>query len=295
MTGLPKEESSFDQIARRTGLAPPGERREAENKKKKRKKKIEGKEMTLQIKGAQIAGMPALTVRNMLRGAGELLGAEYVAARCKVSARRAKQIIETLVSKGYLEFDKEYRQLMDSYVPGKEKPRYRYVPIYKLTVMGAKLAQASAAGKMPRAKAELILAGLLQRVTEVNATAHYLFRIPTVIVYGSYVRGEAFVSDVDIAVDLEPKWHRSSKEFASQSRKRVAAAEAKGRRFSNIVEYLFWPEREVNLHLKARTRGLSLHSMDDFVEMRKDDNFEYKVLVGDRDEIAEQLAKRDGQ
>ena len=251
--------------------------------------------MTLQIKGAQIAGMPAVTVRNMLRRAGELLGAEYVAARCKVSARRAKQIIETLVSKGYLEFDKEYRQLVDSYVPGKEKPRYRYVPIYKLTVMGEKLAQASAAGKMPRAKAELILAGLLQRVTEVNATAHYLFRIPTVIVYGSYVRGEAFLSDVDIAVDLEPKWHRGSKEFASQRRKRVAAAEAKGRRFSNIVEYLYWPEREVKLHLKARTRGLSLHSMDDFVGMRKDDNFEYKVLVGDGDEIAEQLAKRDGR
>jgi hypothetical protein len=64
---------------------------------------------------------------------------------------------------------------------------------------------------------------------------------------------------------------------------------------SNIVEYLYWPEREVMFHLKARTRGLSLHSMDDFVRMRKDSNFAYKVLKGNTDKIAEQLAKRDGR
>jgi predicted nucleotidyltransferase len=148
---------------------------------------------------------------------------------------------------------------------------------------------------MPRARAEPILAGLLRRVEEVNTTPHYLFRIPTVIVYGSYVRSEAFLSDVDIAVDLEPQWERASKEFEVQSKKRVDVAQAKGRRFSNIVEHLFWPEREVMLHLKARTWGLSLYSMDDFVRMRKDNNFAYKVLIGNADKIAEQLAKRDGR
>jgi predicted nucleotidyltransferase len=251
-----------------------------------------GLEMTVQIKGVRIAGISALTIRNMLRGVNELVCAEYVAQRCKVPLRRAKQIVKTLVSEGYLEFDKRYKQLANPYVPGKEKPRYRHVPYYKLTVQGGKLAQASALNKMPRERAEPILAGLLRRVEEVNATPHYLFRIPTVIVYGSYVRGEAFLSDVDIAVDLEPKWERASKEFEVQSKKRVDVAEAKGRRFSNIVEYLYWPEREVMLHLKARTRGLSLHPMDDFVGMRKDNNFAYKILIGDADKIAEQLAKQ---
>jgi hypothetical protein len=114
-------------------------------------------------------------------------------------------------------------------------------------------------------------------------------------VYGSYVRGEAFLSDVDISVDLEPQWERASKEFEVQSKRRVAVAQAKGRKFSNIVEYLFWPEREVMLHLKARTRSLSLHSIDDFFKMGKDNNFAYKVLIGNADKIAEQLAKRDGR
>jgi hypothetical protein len=48
------------------------------------------------------------------------------------------------------------------------------------------------------------------------------------------------------------------------------------------------------LHLKARTRSLSLHLMDDFVHMRKDNNFAYEILIGNADKIAEQLAKRDG-
>ena len=251
--------------------------------------------MTVQIKGVQIARISALAIRNMLRGVNELVCAEYVAQRCRVPLRRAKQIVNTLVSGGYLEFDKRYKELTNPYVPGKEKPRYRHVPYYKLTAQGVKLAQASAFSKMPPGRAEPILAGLLRRVAEVNATPHYLFRIPTVIVYGSYVRGEAFLSDIDIAIDLEPKWERASKEFEVQSKKRVDVAQTKGRRFSNMVEHLYWPEREVMLHLKARTRGLSLHSMDDFVCMREDNNFAYKILIGNADRIAEQLAKQDGR
>jgi hypothetical protein len=174
--------------------------------------------MTVQIKGVQIAGISALTIRDMFRGINELVCAEYVAQRCKVPLRRAKQIVKTLVSEGYLEFDKRYKELANPYAPGKEKPRYRDVPYYKLTAQGEKLAQASALSKMPRRRAEPILAGLLRRVEEVNATPHYLFRIPTVIVYGSYVRGEAFLSDVDIAVDLEPKWERPQRSLRSKVR-----------------------------------------------------------------------------
>jgi hypothetical protein len=72
--------------------------------------------MTVQIKDVQIAGISAVTIRNMLRAVSELLCAEYVAARCKVSLRRAKQIVETLVSEGYLEFDKRYKEMVNSYV-----------------------------------------------------------------------------------------------------------------------------------------------------------------------------------
>jgi hypothetical protein len=79
------------------------------------------------------------------------------------------------------------------------------VDYYKLTDKGIELRNASAATKMPRTKANQIIVSLLKRVEEANAM-DFAYRIPTVIVYGSYVRGETFRSDVDIAVELEGKW-----------------------------------------------------------------------------------------
>jgi predicted nucleotidyltransferase len=74
------------------------------------------------------------------------------------------------------------------------------------------LAQASAVSKMPHTRAAQIVAGLLKPVEEVNANAEFMYRVPTVIVYGSYVRGELHVSDVDIAVDLEAKSGSTNKQ-----------------------------------------------------------------------------------
>ena len=71
---------------------------------------------------------------------------------------------------------------------------------------------------------------------------------------------------------------------------RVAAARAKGRSFGSYFNELDWPEHEVMLHLKARTRGLSIHPLTDFVGMKKDENFAHKVLVGDASIIAKLLA-----
>jgi len=90
-----------------------------------------GLEMTLQAKGVQIARISALTIRNTLRGANELVCAETWPSGAKSTAA-GKTIVKTLVSEGYLEFDKRYKELANPYVPGKEKPRYRHVPYYKL-------------------------------------------------------------------------------------------------------------------------------------------------------------------
>jgi len=256
-----------------------------------------GARVTIQIKGVQIAGLPAIRIRDILRRVGHLLDAPFVAERCKVSTPRAKKIIEKLVAEGYLEFAERSRELAAPYSPRKQKPRYRYVDCYKLTKKGEKLAQGSAVGKMPRTNAERIIEGLLRRVDEVNAVSDYLFRVPTVVVYGSYVRGEALLSDVDIAVELEAKWdvaNTSTEQYAALTNKRVEVARAKGRAFPSFMEQLDWPRREVMLHLKARTRGLSLHCLEDFVGMEKDENFAYRVLKGDINRIAERLTEHDG-
>ena len=43
-----------------------------------------GLQMTLQVKGVQIAKISALTIRNMLRGVNELVCAEYGRTTCKL-------------------------------------------------------------------------------------------------------------------------------------------------------------------------------------------------------------------
>jgi predicted nucleotidyltransferase len=250
--------------------------------------------MTMQIKGLQIAGLPAIAVRKMLRRVHYLLDVDLVAASCELPTRMAKQVIQELVNDGYIEFAERSRVLAYPYTPGKEKPRYRWVDYYKLTDKGDKLTQASATNKMPRTKADRIIANFMKRVEEVNANADYMFRIPTVILYGSYVRGEPHLSDVDIAVDFEAKWDRgntSQEEFLALTNKRVTVAQANGRVFSSFDGTLDWPRREVMLHLKARTKGLSIHELYDFIGMKKDSNFAYKVLLGDAPKIAEQIAK----
>jgi len=227
----------------------------------------------MQIKGLRIAGLPAVDVRNMLRGVHSFLDSDFVAERCKVSTPRAEEIVRALVDDGYIVFSE----------------RDRNVDYYKLTEKGDKLMQASAVNKMPRARAEQIIAALMKRVEEVNANADYMFRIPTVIAYGSYVRGGPRLSDVDIALDLEAKWDSANvKQYSEWRDKRVDAARANGRKVSSMENT---PHREVMLHLKARTKGLSLHELNDFISMKKDENFAYKVLLGDEARVTEQIAK----
>jgi hypothetical protein len=65
----------------------------------------------MQIKGLQIAELPAITVRNMLRTVQSTLDDDFVAERCSLSGRRAKQVIQELVKAGYVEFSERSRVL----------------------------------------------------------------------------------------------------------------------------------------------------------------------------------------
>src|ERR1700730_11228333 len=146
--------------------------------------------LTMQIKGAQIAGHPAIAVRNMLRRFYSGFSKFHVVGRFNVSPHEADEVIKQLLDGGYVEFDE----------------RQDGADYYKPTGKGVKLIQASAVNKMPRAKAEQIVAQLMKRVGEINANAEYVYRVSTVIVFGSYARGEPLLSDVDIATELKRKW-----------------------------------------------------------------------------------------
>jgi predicted nucleotidyltransferase len=157
--------------------------------------------------------------------------------------------------------------------------------VFRLTIKGQALANASAARPLLRRTAERLLAQFLERVQRVNSTEEYVYRVEHVVLFGSMLSDIDRLGDVDIAVQLQPKVDKDDA-FQEWSMARRRAAEAKGRNFRGVFDWAMWPTQEIFLQLKARSSGLSLH---DFCEVEKLPNVRYKVLLGDPQSIAAKI------
>src|SRR6266545_958628 len=99
-----------------------------------------------------IAGVPILRVRDSLRrlGPGRYMTdrAEFLAYRLKVSREQAEQVGEALAAQGLIERDDHGD--------------------WRLTPEGGRLCNATGLRRIPRAKAEVLVAALLDRARAVN-------------------------------------------------------------------------------------------------------------------------------
>jgi predicted nucleotidyltransferase len=155
---------------------------------------------------------------------------------------------------------------------------------YKLTTSGKDFARASGAKRVRRETAAQTLEGFMARVAEVNANPRFLVRVTRAVVYGSYVRGEETVGDLDLAVDYESKLTGEKQEETVRKH-----FEESGRIARSFLDEYQWPELEVKLFLKSRKRTISLNSFYAFQTMPKADNFSYEVLLGDPEKIKTDL------
>jgi hypothetical protein len=149
--------------------------------------------------------------------------------------------------------------------------------VFRLTIKGQALANASAARPIHRRTAERLLEQLLERVQRVNSTHEYAYRVEHVVLFGSMLRDVDRLGDVDVAIQLQPKVDEDAA-LQEWEMARRRAAEAKGRNFYGILDWATWPTQEIFLQLKARSTGLSLH---DFCEVEKLPDVRYRVLLGD--------------
>jgi predicted nucleotidyltransferase len=233
--------------------------------------------MTKQISSNQeIAGVPALKVRDWLARDCTRTKSYLVACfhRCgptryrpeEYIARRVSDLLNALLELGYIvEEEKRY--------PDESQ-------FYKLTSSGEEFARASGAKRIRRATATQTLEGFMSRVAEVNADPRFLVRIKRAVVYGSYVRGEETVGDLDLAIDYESKVSGAERKEAFKTH-----FKASGKIRRSCLDEWQWPELEVKRFLKNRKRTISLHSFYDFQTMPKADNFSYEVLLGDPEQI----------
>jgi len=220
-------------------------------------------------KGQIVAGYPALEVRGFLRR--YRLGAFVAEASeeaLKVSPAEAAKFLSVMVSLGYLE-------------PVNPPPADE-TPCFEVTSLGQAFANASGARPISRETADRVLREFMERVQAVNASDEYVYKIESVVLFGSMLTDLDRLGDVDLAIELLPT-ALDDRLFQNQCQSRRRLAIEKGRRFGSTFDWAVWPTMEIFLFLKSRSRSLSLHALNEVVEMKE---VSYRVLHGNRKRLA---------
>ena len=203
----------------------------------------------------QIAGHSALDIRRFMRRTDDLTwGLDHIRAELGVSLKDSKELAKHLTALGLIE---------------------RVGTSWRKTVRGNALAQASAARPLTRTTAEAKLKQFLERVDAVNRNQGFAYTIRKVIVFGSFLTRRERINDIDVAISLVPR-HADPELQLEIEDQRVVEARGKGRRFKSFGDELMWPQREVVLFLRSRSRALSIHSLDDEQKILKHE--EHQVL-----------------
>lgn len=143
-----------------------------------------------------------------------------------------------------------------------ESVEIRMHKFWSVATAGRTLALASAAKPILRKTADKKIAELLERVTIVNSSNHYAYDVRTVVVFGSYLSDQDRINDIDIGIALEKKTANEDL-FMEMCERSIQQASKGGRCFSSYAEQIYWPQQEVHLFLKSRSRAISLHSLQD--------------------------------
>lgn len=194
-------------------------------------------------KNTLIYGKPALQVRRFFRQIMDFgCNLDILKDSFGLSQKEAEQMIVNLFKDGYIEKGNK--------------------DCWKATIKGRALAIAPATKQIHRNTADKRIQELLNRIELVNKKDHYLLKVEIAYVFGSYLSNKDRISDIDIAIDLQPKEKNDDKYFTLCQQRRADVA-AKGKRFRNLTEELCWPIIEVHQFLKSHSRSLSIHGIVD--------------------------------
>ena len=194
-----------------------------------------------------IAGQPAVRVRDFLRRHTGSWGLPRLREQLKIDEVAARRLVKALLKRRLIQKDSRWKD---------------EGPYWRMTLAGSTFSLATAAKPVRREIAEAAVAAFLQRVREVNSDPRFLYRVVEVEAFGSYLTDAKQLGDVDLAVKLESKEPDAKRREATEEN-HIHQARTGGRRFQNVVDKIFWPQLEVRLYLKARSRVLSIHEPDD--------------------------------
>lgn len=196
-----------------------------------------------------IAGVAATKLRDAFKRLG---GSEFspsnLAELLELPGLDEEGMAHVLLEQGYIEPQTEHLG----------------VTYFTTTIQGCALAMASAAKPINRATAERLVREVIERAITINAEPKHLYGIKKIIVFGSYLSDCPTLGDVDLAVELAPRFE-SREGIAEQLLTYSREAEASGRQFKSSFARLAWATEEIYLILKSSSNSISLHDTDDAV------------------------------
>ena len=231
--------------------------------------------MTLQIRNTDtISGIPIKKVRSFFRHLVSWHQHSFELTRLQEQLSLDKKSALALA--------------MELEIQGYIKPPEK--GLYTFTDKGEELVRASAAGKVSRQMAENALIGLLARAEQYNCDPNKLLTIEAVVEFGSFLGANEKLGDLDVAVKYRPRNPNDPDPAATA----LAYAERSGRHFSNIVEWISWPNTELCQILKARKRTIAIQDWHTFLRMAvgNPDHFQYKVVFGSAENVAADIRSR---
>jgi predicted nucleotidyltransferase len=199
-------------------------------------------------KTQKIAGIPAIVARDFLAKVKDRLFTGSDAVRY---LKTGDQAVAALLAELY---SCEYIEPVD----------FKTQKTWSVTTAGRTFSLASAAKPILRKTADKKIEEFLKRVEIVNSSNHYVYDVAKVVVFGSYLSEQDKINDIDIGIALERKSANEAR-FKEMNEQSIRQAEEDGRCFSTHVERIYWPQREVHLFLKSRSRSISLHPLHDGV------------------------------
>jgi hypothetical protein len=209
-----------------------------------------------------ICGHAAADVRTLMRRWQFPSGGHgLIRATLNVPDGEVKGIVEALQAEGFIE------RAAKAFPPD---------PIqFERTVKGAALAMASAARPVHRSLVQTRLHELIVRMEKVNEDPEFLVGVQEAAVFGSYLTSAERLGDLDVSY----KTYRKIEDGTAFVEASQRAAQASGRQFSNFMESLFWPERQLQLFLKNRSRVYSLANEEALLQ---DPTVPRRVIFNDR-------------
>ncbi len=129
---------------------------------------------------------------------------------------------------------------------------------WNTTITGGALTMASFLKPISRARAEKLLAGVLERAGDYNADDAKLYVITEIAVFGSYLRPEATeLGDLDLAVKFTGR-----RPDANEPDTVFAYADASRRTFATLFATIAWPQTEMLQLLRNRSGYINVHTED---------------------------------